>query len=46
MPKDEYRRVKEERAGKALIKKHVESKETCEYIYELAERVLLSKNDL
>lgn len=41
MEKDEYMRVKDERGGKALIKKHVENKATCEHIFDLADRLLL-----
>jgi len=42
MPKDEYFRVREERGAKGLIKKYVESKDTCEHAFTLAENLILN----
>jgi hypothetical protein len=42
MPKDEYFRIKDERAGRSALRRHVENKETCEVIQELAERMIFN----
>ena len=41
MGTDVYQKVKEERAGKGLIKKHVEDKATCKHLAGLASSVIL-----
>jgi serine/threonine protein kinase len=45
MAANEYIKVNDERSIKAAVKKHVESKGTCEHIFNLAERVILRYND-
>ena len=41
MPTETYARVKEERAGKSLIKKHIETKGTCRHLVDLVTSVVL-----
>ena len=42
MPRDEYFRIKDERAGRAALRRHVENKEICEFIQELSERMIFN----
>jgi hypothetical protein len=44
MPLDTYVRVNEERAGKSLIRKHIEQKDTCPVIRRLATEMILEFN--
>ena len=41
LEKDAYLKVKDSRVAHGVIKKHVESKETCKFIFEFLDKVVL-----
>ena len=46
MPIDEFMKASDSREAEGLIKKHVKKPDTCKLIYDLAQRVVLSYNNL
>ncbi len=46
MPTDEYMKAKDQRVAEAMIKKHVEQKETCKHIFTVADRVILNYREI
>ncbi len=42
LEKDQYLKVKEERGAKAVIKKHLESKNACIHLNELVDPIVLN----
>lgn len=44
LPKDEYIRAKDSRVGQQIIKKHIDSRDTCKNIYTFVDKVMFSCN--